>query len=867
MAEKEETKLSENSAEDDDVRRDEDESETESEESEEEVEPKLKYERIGNDLLNILTKDAASCIAVHEKFLALGTHWGMIHILDHCGNNIVSKELPAHQTTVNQMSIDENGDFLASCSDDGRVVINGLYTNDNNQVLNFDRPVKAVSMDPHFFKHGSGKHFVTGDDKLVLNEKGFLGRNKTVVLHQGEGAIRNIQWRGSFIAWANDQGVKIYDMSSKRRITFIARDNPKLRPELYRCNLCWKDTTTLLIGWGDSVKVCVIKERLSHDARDLPNRYVEIVSMFTTDFFISGIAPYGSSQLICLSFDIEEGAQGEAGKYAASRPHLRIIEPHMDYYDELSNDALSIRGFQEYRCNDYHLECVVSDNIYFIVSPKDIVAAKPRDEDDHITWLLDNEMFEEAMVTATAHSKDLKKHNFQDIGKAYLAYLLEEQSYSEAAQLCSRILGKSKDLWEEEVYKFAQIRQLKSLAPYVPREEPRLDPAIYEMILNEFLQTDEQGFQRLIKEWPSSLYNIQTIVNAVLDRLGRDNNNAVLLHSLAALYTADKRYDKALAMYLRLKHKDVFELIHKHNLFDSISDKIVRLMDFDADRAVTLLLDNLQRIPIEKVVHQLEDHPKMLHIYLDRLFRRDPHSGQDFHELQVKLYAEYDRTKLLSFLRSSNYYPLQKAMEVCTQRKFIPEMVFLLGRMGNTKQALKLITNELRDVDRAIDFCKEHHDKELWEDLISYSIDKPAFITGLLNNIGTHVDPIILIQKIEQGMEIPGLRDSLVKILQDYNLQISLREGCKKILVADCFGLLDKLVKTQRKGISVEEDQVCQACHEKLIVNDLRYASNIITFFCRHSFHEDCLPVHAMETCSICVAQKRGPGRYSMLRK
>jgi len=48
-----------------------------------------------------------------------------------------------------------------------------------------------------------------------------------------------------------------------------------------------------------------------------------------------------------------------------------------------------------------------------------------------------------------------------------------------------------------------------------------------------------------------------------------------------------------------------------------------------------------------------------------------------------------------------------------------------------------------------------------------------AFITGLLNNIGTHVDPIILIQKIREGLEIPGLRNSLVQILHDYYLQVS----------------------------------------------------------------------------------------------
>ena len=63
-------------------------------------------------------------------------------------------------------------------------------------------------------------------------------------------------------------------------------------------------------------------------------------------------------------------------------------------------------------------------------------------------------------------------------------------------------------------------------------------------------------------------------------------------------YTHDKRYDKALGIYLRLKHKDVFELIHRHNLFDSISDKIVLLMDFDTEAAVKMLLDNIDKCPV-----------------------------------------------------------------------------------------------------------------------------------------------------------------------------------------------------------------------------------------------------------------------------
>lgn len=48
-------------------------------------------------------------------------------------------------------------------------------------------------------------------------------------------------------------------------------------------------------------------------------------------------------------------------------------------------------------------------------------------------------------------------------------------------------------------------------------------------------------------------------------------------------YTYDQRYDRALEIYLKLRHKDVYQLIHKHNLFSSIEDKIVLLMDFDKE--------------------------------------------------------------------------------------------------------------------------------------------------------------------------------------------------------------------------------------------------------------------------------------------
>ncbi|RMX42402.1 hypothetical protein pdam_00004865, partial [Pocillopora damicornis] len=744
-------------------------------------------------------------------FLALGTHYGVVHILDHQGNPSSSKKYPSHTTAINQISIDQSGDYVASCSDDGRVVINGLYSSENNVQASFDTPVKSVALDPEFSKKRT-KMYVTGGTKLILTERGWF-RNKSSILHEGEGNIRTIKWKASLIAWADDTEVKVFDMNSHRVITHIKRETRNYRPELYRCCLCWRDDVTLLIGWADMVQICVVKERLVPRS-DLPPLVVEIVARFKTDYYISGIAYLKDDLGTALDLDC-------------------IMLP------------LGAKN-------------VVEENLFYIVSPKDLVLAKPRNIDDHIKWLMDHGKYEEALSVSETNSKEVKKHNHQDIGRAFLKSLMEEGKYETAARLCIKVLSDDKKLWEDEVYKFARKHQLEAIAPYIPTKAVKLSSAIYEMVLYDFLKKDVKKFQALIKEWPADLYNMKPIINAIQDQLDKDPKNRVLLETLGELYTRLKRYDKGLAIYLKLGHSDVFNLIHQHNLFSSIQDKIIMLMEFDKEKAVKMLIDNTDKVPVEEVVRQLNRRSELLHVYLDSLFVKDPQAGMDYHELQIPLYAEFERSKLLTFLRNSNYYPLQKALNECEQRRLVPEMVFLLSRMGNNKQALQLIIQEENDVEKAIEFAKEQDDEDLWDDLINYSLDKPEFITGLLHNIGTHVDPIKLIKRIPEGMKIPGLRDSLVKILQDFNLQISLREGCKKILVKDSVSLLQRLSKVQQRGVSVDDETKCPVCQGAVIAEDTKRTSHVVVFFCKHVYHEDCLPARDVGPfCQICTAHSQ----------
>lgn len=55
--------------------------------------------------------------------------------------------------------------------------------------------------------------------------------------------------------------------------------------------------------------------------------------------------------------------------------------------------------------------------------------------------------------------------------------------------------------------------------------------------------------------------------------------------------------------------------------------------------------------------------------YLDGLFQKDPKAGGQYHQRQVELYANYDKEKLLPFLRSCTDIPLQKV-------QFCIELIF-----------------------------------------------------------------------------------------------------------------------------------------------------------------------------------------------
>ncbi|WAR58259.1 hypothetical protein PtB15_5B492 [Puccinia triticina] len=901
------------------------------------------YQRLEGHIDKLFQNDNASAFTTSEKLIGLGTHNGVVYILNHRIELI--KRFRPHSATIYDIKIEVAEQFVATASMDGKISIVQLAGGNDVFILDLKRPMMAVAMEPLYHKHPNKRQFISGGlaGNLTLHEKGWLG-NKETVLHSNEGSIWSAEWKNNLVVWANDTGIRIIDINTHQKLAYIPRGADEPRADLYRCHFSWSTHEKLLVGWADTIRVVSLEENssassihrglISTSSTNSSNLSVKVEMVFQVDCIISGICAWeagGSPDIAILAHTSEpedsevdapgnEHAPSEDGttdsiaprsskRRPAQRPELRIISYNGE---EISSDALNISSYQRYQPNDYCLcyllpplqngkKKKMDDESLYVMSPKDLILVELRNRSDHISWMIEHENYEGAMKEveeaglAGAHG-----YSLSEIGQKYLSHLISQGQFQVAATASPSILANDVKAWEDWIFLLIEKGQLDVIIPHVPTEAPRLSKVVYEVILVHLLRRNSQEMLKMIRKWSPELYSIPAVLSASLDRLSRDSGSSeILMTCIVELYILNHQPGKAVSYLLRLRKPEVFDLIKEHSLFTDVQDQALLMIKFsdelnrknlnrpDADdegsnqkgeqipstaatqdeqiprdygAAINLLVQHTYSIPVARVIDQLADHRRYQFMYLDALFEVDPSLGTDFGDLHVDLFAEFDRQRLMKFLRASTFYNLEKAYQICQDLNFVPEMVYLLGRMGNNKKALFLIIDRIGDVHRAIEFAKEQNDDDLWEDLLRYSETRPAFIRGLLDNVGSEIDPIRLIRRIQNGLEIPDLKASIIKILQDFHLQISLIEGCRSIMVSDCRDLSNVYYASQTLGALGDPSLRCQKCNrlltepsqpiaatddgtELVAENSIAVMGSALSimFLCRHSFHSLCV--------------------------
>jgi hypothetical protein len=120
------------------------------------------------------------------------------------------------------------------------------------------------------------------------------------------------------------------------------------------------------------------------------------------------------------------------------------------------------------------------------MSPRDIVIVKPRDERDHVEWLVERRRYEEALDAVEKLSRGGVSETGIDsiaIGQKYIQHLVSEGAYTpgrclvddatklglgdfaKAAKLCPKVCAHDSKRWEDWIFIFAQQNQLNVCHP------------------------------------------------------------------------------------------------------------------------------------------------------------------------------------------------------------------------------------------------------------------------------------------------------------------------------------------------------------------------------------------------------------------
>lgn len=451
------------------------------------------------------------------------------------------------------------------------------------------------------------------------------------------------------------------------------------------------------------------------------------------------------------------------------------------------------------------------------------------------------------------------------IGDLWLQQLVAKEDWTTAGQVAGKVLGTS-SRWEYWVMAFAQADHFDEITPFIPSTDmkPALPSFVYEVVLGHYIGHDRPRFRELLDKWDPELFDINSVRTAIEDKIqtgdvtettteggeqGRDWR--ILLDGLAKLHLADGRPRDALRCHIRLQNAEAaMALIRDYHLGDAISDDIpgLLMLRVSKEQMKNASIDDLEEASSE-VVHLLIDeaytgvvspttvvsqllredatYRPFLFFYFqclwqgpnakddeivsraDRLkYSQQTEEGRlaidEYGDLAVSLFADYDREILMDFLRTSESYTYERASHICEEKHYIPELVYLFSKTGQTKKALFLIIEDLGDVSQAISFTKENPD--LWDDLLDYSMDKPKFIRALLEEVGTSINPITLVQRIPEGLEIEGLREGIGKMIREYEIQHSISDGVAKVLRGEVGTGMDALRAGQKKAVKFEVD-------------------------------------------------------------
>lgn len=762
------------------------------------------YSRVADLPPTFYTTDAISSCLLTDNCHCYASHGGIVHLREPNGKTI--RTVRVHRASV--LNIDCDGKYVATASIDGTVVIASIADPLDTVQASFRRPVHCVSLHPDYSNH---RAYVSGGTagEVVLSERGWLKSRADTVLAHTQSTILAIAWvsapqsSDSRVVWCNEEGITIYSPEKRAALNRVVRSNTGMRADLFRPRIhVNSEQGTCIVAWARSIYVVDLRRGALKYQQELP-------------FMLSGAVNYNQFMALLSVDPHTSGAELKLRNKDGVEVYADEIEPHAPH---------------KLGSNDFHL--AVQGGKVYVVSSNDVIVARERTNRDHVEWLLDRKRYVEAYQSASAKAKrdeataaateeksrasaDTKSvaestsenqndpsdetftpEEVRSIGLQATQQLVDAASYVGAARLLTDILQPEDNDWLLFMTQFLKNEQhlmAGDVLPHVPVGNVHNDVLAYALD-----KKSADHLSRWVKQWPLDVFDADKLAADMMELDEQRELNADMLVVYADLLLKIGDYVGAVQALVKADSPRAFGVVKHYHLWseapilqilDSVLSSgygdggdgvfVARLRDLIAVRA---------EIPPQKVVNQLQspENELLLFGYLTELGLVDEPQLAQFADLMVEMYIRYDRTKLLSFLERFDTYNLPKTIDLCREHKLVSELVYLLGRVGQTEEALKLIVTELKDYKRATLFAASlapSQGSEVWDVLVQYCKTEPELVLELLKRV--EISAAKVLQVVPADMRIHGLKLALTDVFHEQSTSLELAEGTKAIVTSE----------------------------------------------------------------------------------
>lgn len=712
-----------------------DESDESDESEDEETEPPLlKYTRLNQLPPNFFKKDPVSTATFSEKVFIFGTHSGLIHLTKPDFTTI--RSFKAHKASI--LSLYTDGQFFASGSMDGTIVIGSVADPKDIIMLDYKRPIHAVVLDKNYQKSRS---FICGGmaGLVIYSSKNWLDQRVDTYLDKNNGPIIAIHTLDDLVFWMNDKGITIYHTAARTVVTVISKPSDSFRSDLYWPRISFPEIDRALIAWGNyiwslrlytkgyggsnsgagsSMKSRILPSAASLSFRSVPERKVEVEHVFKVDYLISGIAGFNDDQWAVLAYNQPEKDE-LTGKLVSQCPDLKILSS-VDG-STVFEEELAFNGIENLGLNDYHMFSHIGPSVtrYLILSARDGIVAQQIQLDDRLDWYLDRKLFDKAWQMSQYLVSPIKRLEF---GIKHLDLLVRDDLWDEAASWLSDILfvdisllptGDARstlgtrmsatpqmeemetlmkefvhqwNLWSDIFIKSDHIFELTVIIPTDPRWN--LKKSIFTDILTYWLEKEDEKFYQLLKNWDSELYDVKSLTHKMEHMLEIQPENARLRHEICRVYENSLEPNKAIPHLCALKAPNIVEFLDKHHILTTFTSEIPKFLKLRFAKE-----SDIETLPIPEIEENLSP---IVDILVERRYEIFPNTI-------VKLMIR-ERLGIMSFL----YLEKLATIDELLVKGFENTRVELFSQFDRPKLLPFLVANNNYDISKAIDICESN---------------------------------------------------------------------------------------------------------------------------------------------------------------